>query len=380
MKGITYFLGNCETDVLRYYSAADTTGHKLINSIKLDNEKYIEDYMLFIEENSVENTRSWHEYMLEIVLIGIFKKEYMKYAYEYKGSRGRILRLLDRFRRIKGVKGYCDAVKGRILSSLSPAKDISQRYTAAEELNILIRWMDDLGDFKEEMYRIKNWYLFLMTKSQEYVEDFIASAQVTVEKLQEVGDRYLYRYVEGLDSFLEDCREVYRGREDLFYCSRSRIQYYFNIVGSEIMNEIYEKEFCRTHEKMILMPGCMRQNEEKCRSVDTDKGKRCCKCNSNCNVNKVTVKAETYKAEAYVIEHETSLFGFRDIREKKVGVVGIACVLNLMSGGWKALRLGFIPQCVVINCCGCHHWLQKPIMTEISIRRLERILNKCNER
>ena len=42
-------------------------------------------------------------------------------------------------------------------------------------------------------------------------------------------------------------------------------------------------------------------------------------------------------------------------------------ILNLLSGGWKAIRMGFTPQCVVLEYCGCaHHWCEKDVPTEIN--------------
>lgn len=76
-----------------------------------------------------------------------------------------------------------------------------------------------------------------------------------------------------------------------------------------------------------------------------------------------------YNFKVYIIEHETTLSSL-DIN-KNIGIIGIACIPNLISGGFKALRLGFIPQCVVLDYCGCsNHWLYKKHMTKINENRL----------
>ncbi|WLD29947.1 MULTISPECIES: DUF116 domain-containing protein [unclassified Clostridioides] len=54
-----------------------------------------------------------------------------------------------------------------------------------------------------------------------------------------------------------------------------------------------------------------------------------------------------------------------------VGIIGVACVLNLISGGWKVKNFGFVPQCVVLDYCGCkNHWHEKGIVTDINVDRL----------
>lgn len=89
------------------------------------------------------------------------------------------------------------------------------------------------------------------------------------------------------------------------------------------------------------------------------------KCNKRCSVRTITLIGESKGFDSRIIPHQTSLF---DIRGKnEIGVVGIACILNLLAGGWKAIRMEFIPQCVVLEYCGCaHHWCEKDVPAEIN--------------
>lgn len=48
-----------------------------------------------------------------------------------------------------------------------------------------------------------------------------------------------------------------------------------------------------------------------------------------------------------------------------MGVVGVACVTNLLAGGWKAAAMGIPVQCVVLDHCGCHHWSPDRLPTRI---------------
>lgn len=43
------------------------------------------------------------------------------------------------------------------------------------------------------------------------------------------------------------------------------------------------------------------------------------------------------------------MFGNERIPEGKVGIVGIACVLNLISGGYKSREMGYLLQCVLLH-------------------------------
>lgn len=76
------------------------------------------------------------------------------------------------------------------------------------------------------------------------------------------------------------------------------------------------------------------------------------------------------KINVFIIPHESSLSTLVNKGEEKA-VIGIACILNLMSGGWKAVRIGYIPQCVIIDYPGCKaHWQEKDIMTNVNFNKL----------
>jgi hypothetical protein len=61
---------------------------------------------------------------------------------------------------------------------------------------------------------------------------------------------------------------------------------------------------------------------------------------------------------------------------KDTGVVGVACVLNLISGGWLLDGMGISAQCVLLDYCGCkNHWSRENIPTEINIKQLKKVLD-----
>jgi hypothetical protein len=80
-----------------------------------------------------------------------------------------------------------------------------------------------------------------------------------------------------------------------------------------------------------------------------------------------------------MVPHESSVFSGdagKKLIGEGVGIVGIACVSNLVSGGWKAKGLGLPPQCVLLDHCGCRkHWHEQGIATDINMGRLREILD-----
>jgi len=120
----------------------------------------------------------------------------------------------------------------------------------------------------------------------------------------------------------------------------------------------------------------MRQNSTSCKGIAENRGYKCINCAKACNVSKLTALEKKCKFKVYTIPHESLLFNIYDEENNQVGIIGIACALNLISGGWKALRLGFNPQCIVLDYCGCsNHWMKKPLMTNINYNRLKELTN-----
>jgi hypothetical protein len=61
--------------------------------------------------------------------------------------------------------------------------------------------------------------------------------------------------------------------------------------------------------------------------------------------------------------------------QKDTALVGVACVLNLLTGGYEMKRLNIQSQCVFLDYCSCkNHWDKKGVPTSMNINRLKQIL------
>ncbi|WP_294403864.1 DUF116 domain-containing protein [uncultured Clostridium sp.] len=185
-------------------------------------------------------------------------------------------------------------------------------------------------------------------------------------------------FLGNVEKYLSGYRIDHENKEDIIYCGKGKIQYYFNMVCSEIMNDVYRNRFLDTEHKLVILPACMRQQEKMCLSRKGERGYKCMGCSPLCNVNKLRKQGEIDGFEVTVIPHETDLSSLHRSDNSSYGIVGIACVLNLVSGGFKALRLGFMPQCVVLDEVGCsNHWfLKKGKMTGINKSKLLSLFKK----
>ena len=97
----------------------------------------------------------------------------------------------------------------------------------------------------------------------------------------------------------------------------------------------------------------MARRMSQCQAQEQADGYVCASCSDDCQVNRLTKQYQRVR----IVYHGSEMEKKKVETNEKIGVVGVACILNLISGGWKAKRLGYVPQCVILNECGCNiHW------------------------
>jgi hypothetical protein len=101
-------------------------------------------------------------------------------------------------------------------------------------------------------------------------------------------------------------------------------------------------------------------------------------CTPRCRVHQLKAMGRKHGFAVYLVPHESSVFSGEDGRKligEGTGIVGIACVSNLVAGGWKATALGLPPQCVLLDHCGCRkHWHDKGFPTDLNMAQLRKVL------
>lgn len=374
MEAITYSLQRKDESIsIKYYEDISIVSDKMKNKIKDFASEYIDDFMSYIKEGNIEQRRTFDEYGIEVLLIGVLFKEYINNARAFKHTIKFPFTYLNNLRdKKKSKKAKIDRYRGILINKILLKEKLGRNYPNYEGLILLCEWLKASNDFEEEVLRIENWIRYLKKKDDRYVENLLYTSMELAEYLNLLGEEYLWYYTRNVYEYLEKRMCNRENREDTIYCTKKEIQYYFNMYGAEIMNNIYKEEFKVCEEKLIFVPGCMKQTKKKCESILTSKGYKCRSCSVACNINKVNKLGLENKYITYIIPHESSIFNLINY-EKKKGLIGIACVLNLVSGGFKALRIGYVPQCVILEECGCSaHWLEDDKMTMINMEKLIR--------
>ncbi len=278
-------------------------------------------------------------------------------------------------------KRWVDPARGVLLTiwlkAYRPATATDgQKTPSAPELRRLLDWLRATGEFCEEADRLDPWVDFLARLSPtDFARHFAAISKVTT--WFETNSRIaLGRYTEGVEDFLRYTQSNRRWREDQVLTGRHRIEYHLNMIGAEIMNRAFAPAFHRRRRKVVLLPECMRKlRDGACQGDPTPLGIQCAGCTPQCSVHQLSCLGKARGFEVYVVEHASTVLSGVVVDTSEISVVGVACPLQLLAGGWKTKSLGVPAQCVLLDYSGCRqHWHPEGIQTTISLKELRRRL------
>ena len=372
MEKITYFLCESNESSTEFYKKNLNFSKKVLNKLEGNFSNDINDYMNYINKNNMEQLRSKSEYLLEILMIGVFSKEHVNKAISLSKIPRNILIKLSTLREKESIKKIVDINRGLLEYLFLNRRSNDKVKISLENYKKLVNYLKACGDYKEEAKRLEVWISYFFSLNKNKVEKILTSYLEFAKYFEDISQEVLGIYTKNVNLFLKNIDKKYKYREDFLFCSRKEVEYHLNMVGAQIMNEAYRKEFLKTKEKRLLLPSCMRIKDEKnCKAIKTEEGYICNSCSKNCNVNKYDKLGKKYNFQVYIIPHESSISVKNKIKDSHIGIIGVACVLNLISGGLKAKNLGFVPQCVFLDYCGCKdHWHDKGIITDINMSYL----------
>ncbi|MBA9084239.1 hypothetical protein FHR92_000693 [Fontibacillus solani] len=378
MEAITYSLYGNTAGTQEYYRDASAMADELID--KINGERTLKEFSRFTEDNGLESLDDL-VYALEFVMIGVLFNKY--------GNRGSLLhklggKILARVYALKSTgkvaRSVVEGLKGIVNTTLLPQKGRSSSVASfidVKQFSKLIGWLHATGEFEQETKRLEVWACFFRGIPSRDSSRMLVSAVQLADWFENRSLELLGAYTCNVDSYIDNHQTRLKWKENQIFCARARVEYHLNMVGAELMNRAFHNDFVNTKEKRVLLPICMREKgEEQCRSVQTEHGYVCKGCAKDCQVNAITALGNHHNFKVYMIPHASTAFGHQHEDKGNTGIVGVACPLNLISGGYKAKELGYEPQCVLLNYCGCaRHWHETGIVTNIELERLKTMLH-----
>ena len=376
MNTLAYQIQDAWGESLPFYRKLKDFSNEIVPVIYNRLQADIKEIKKYNFQNS-EVGPSDYEIAMELVMIGVFWKSYKFYVSEYQTivipAFSALLRLRERFPK---HKKHIDRIRGWLNEKILLKKSKSApRYPQYKHLKKLISWLKSTGDFKEECIRMSHLKNHLKTIYKSAAEQklklwYDASVYFEMQSMLHLGN-----YTNDTHMFIKDNKDLYKFREDAIFCTRREAEYHLNMVMAEIMNQSLKSDFMSKQKKIVLLPLCMSRSG--CRSKETDGDIYCQACNDLCQAGKLTKELSHHNIKTILIPHSSDFSKVlaRWSTQKDTALVGIACVLNLLTGGYEMKRLKIASQCIFLDYAGCKkHWSSTGIPTQINLSQLHYIL------
>lgn len=385
MKPVTYSLSLNEPTSQEYYKDVRVFTDEVILKAESSISPIINEYSNYILKYNLETLREKEEYLLELLSFGVLWRTYANTALAVRYAPFITLAKMGEWRKKhQKIKPLIDLARGGLISlMLLPEKKetIGLTKPTIEKIDHICKWFEATGEFREQSLRFVRWRAYWGTLPGNKLEEIFSAIETFRLWFEKHSLESLGKYTSEVDSFTQNSKDRYRWREDRISCSRSRLEYHLNMVGAELMNRAFRKDYTDTEITAVLLPGCMRSRPaNECRAIKEEKGLKCIGCESECRVNKIRVIGKNKNYETYVIPHASNLaLWSSENGGQKRGVVASACVTTLVEGGWELKRYGVPAQCVLLDYSGCKkHWHPEGIVTSLNKHELERIVSKNN--
>jgi hypothetical protein len=375
LKVITYSLIDSSGNSNNYYTCVRDFTDKVIEKANNSIGDLIKEFEFYIQETGVKPERVGYEFIVEVLVLGVSWKVYGEKSINSNSLLRLLLVEISKLRhKFHGLKPTLDFMKGYLLTFLFYHKPKKEKaiIPTINQLKKLLLCLEAFGDFEFEAKRLKDWVEFLSGLQTDKAYRHLLNLMEFANWFEAKAQKSLQKYTGNVDSFIKQKYKFYRWREDVVFCLRKPVEYHLNMVGAELMSREYKKDFVNVSPKMVFLPACMRSHPQgQCLAYSGKLGLICAKCTPDCIANKITCLGEKNGYEVYLISHESSAFLGKD----SCGVVGVSCVTRLIEGGFMAKELGFVPQCVLLDYCGCkNHWDENGIPTSLNLSELNKIM------
>ncbi|MGA9672982.1 MAG: DUF116 domain-containing protein [Terracidiphilus sp.] len=369
-----------------FYADVARFSHKLLAEAEFRAMVQLREYSDYVQFTLREPPRTLGEYSIELLTLGLAFSRYGRAAEATPGWAVGLARQLFKLRHASAyLKPVVDALRARLIRvffmrhiALAPIPYPNYASRMLDALPRLIAWLQATGEFEQEALRLNNWRSYLHSLPRPRAIHCIEIATGFFEWFRDEANEALGAYTRGVPAFLANEYNARGCREDQLFCGRKPVEYHLCMVAAEIMNRGLRADFESKTCKVVLAPACMRgPYADFCRARTSGTDIKCAACSPGCAVNKLTRRLRAMGATVFLVPHSTGFSRWleRWQREPDTGVAAVACLLNILPGGYEMRARNIASQCVPLDFPGCQkHWRHDEIATSFNQDQLVQLL------
>jgi len=158
--------------------------------------------------------------------------------------------------------------------------------------------------------------------------------------------------------------------------SASREQYHLYMIEIELTNRFFINDFVNSDRKIALMPYCLQDFSTECKSARNGFDYQCRHCSGICFQNHASRILKEHNIEPYIwMEGDMKQLARYTLRENRTfGVLGIACVPELVSGMRNCIKSNIPVVGLPLNANRCRRWFGEFLPNSTDLDELERLI------
>jgi hypothetical protein len=156
----------------------------------------------------------------------------------------------------------------------------------------------------------------------------------------------------------------------------SEEQYHLYMLLIELANRAWGEAFRRAGRRIAFLPYCLRDLSAMCRSGPGDLDHVCKGCSKDCFVNRVSTLLRDARVEPYLWMNASLKSLLRELRDRggSLGVLGVACVPELLRGMRLCIGLSIPVVGIPLNANRCIRWMGAFHPTSVDLDALSKLV------
>ncbi|MGE5847523.1 MAG: DUF116 domain-containing protein [Ignavibacteria bacterium] len=240
--------------------------------------------------------------------------------------------------------------------------------------------------YYEKIKNLTNKFLKFFKDEREFLS-LVQSLSVKKRVLKKIGkaEGFLFELINTLKGELSNyTNEVKNHLENLSLFERrdnvlstSEGQYHLYMLEVELVNRIYSKEFKRSEYKIAFLPHCLRDLSRTCLSKQDEVDYFCKGCSKYCNINHASGILRSANVNPYIWRNAElkKLFGILKEKYQTVGVLGIACIPELIRGMRLCIKHHVPVIGIPLDANRCARWMGEFHDNTVNLAELKKLVS-----
>lgn len=157
----------------------------------------------------------------------------------------------------------------------------------------------------------------------------------------------------------------------------NRAQYYLYMIIIELVNRVYKSKFLACDYKIALLPYCLRATQTDCKASPDEVDYLCRGCRKDCFINKVSTLLNEQNIHPYIWRTTGLKSLLRQLvkRYDTVGIMGVACIVELARGMNSCQEAGLPVIGLPLNANRCIRWMGDFYENSVDLEELKLLIS-----